>query len=99
MTQTTISEFLTKHPEAWGQGGYGVSANGRSVSVAHSDASKWCLIGLIYKVYGYAQSSNIREKLEAAMNVPLKQRNIPEWNDAPGRTVQDIITLAKKAGV
>lgn len=85
MTLTELADFFEQNPNAWCQDAGARDADGREVLPDNPDAVQWCIWGCIYKfgISYYAVHDRINESL-------------PGWNDNPGRTVQDVITMLRK---
>lgn len=82
-----LADFLEENPETWCQGHGAIDEEGAAVNPLNPDAVKWCLWGFGHKFHisYFDIYARIGESLVT-------------WNDAPGRTVQDVIAkLREKA--
>lgn len=96
-----ISEELESHPERWFQGALVKFATGAMASTGYGidrdDAICWCLEGHIYKhVDATVRVQAVFSFLEQAYGLIGTYNSLNGWNDAPGRTVEDVIELCKK---
>lgn len=74
----------------WCRGFYAYDARKRKVYPKDPDAVKWCALGWLIR-------ENRDSKLTDFSNTPLalKVGNISNWNDAPGRTWQEVRDVFK----
>ena len=67
----------------------------------NEEAVKWCLIGAAGKIQGhwYPFDNKLRDALEAVKQ-EIRRDSVyvclPDWNDAPGRTKQDVVDMLLK---
>lgn len=86
-------DFLKENPDKWGQGKY-----------IDYETDKYCMLGAIY----YRQTKGLKKggkkidilystycvAYEVLIKHPkLNKGSIIEWNDTPGRTVEDVISV------
>lgn len=89
----TVAEFFEQNPKLWVNRG---GAQG---------VEEYCLGQAICKVTGEPSSSAAYKKAEDACRQRLQKGEgwrgnaIFDWNDAPGRTVEDVIALCKEIGI
>jgi len=90
----TVAELFTRHPECWTQGVFFKDESDHELANADK-ATRCCLAGAIGFVHNYDVVCN-----------PLFYRvydflhqSVSKFNDAPNRTVAEIIQLAQEAGV
>lgn len=90
----SIVTELTEHPEHWCQDGIAFSKEIELVSPNDSQAVQWCLLGHVAK---RAIGSPLEQQYKDALYSMLDPgQSIGEWNDAPERTVQDVISLCER---
>ncbi len=91
-----IADELKSHPDHWFQGALVKFANGASSStefgVRTEDAVCWCLEGHICKRVDRDVSFWALDDFRKLAGVGTLFR----WNDAPDRTVNDVIALCEK---
>lgn len=88
-----IGKELTEHPERWTQDCYARNQKGESCATDSPRAVCWCILGELSlrapESYGlwesFARTSGFKDSNELA-----------EWNDAPGRTVAEVIALCEQ---
>lgn len=95
----TILELLAD-PARWCKGHLAVDANGRTVEPTSPRACRWCLLGALEACYAAAPSVPYRALRDAVREVCEVSGGYPAWfNDAPCTTHEDILAVARKAGV
>ncbi len=103
----TISELLTDESK-WTTEVYARDAAGRPVSAVDPTACRWCLTGAMIRCYTDPDQADAAEaKLLAAWArwEPRAHEQNPTastltgWNDAFGRTFEDVKALVEEAGV
>jgi hypothetical protein len=87
------SELLSQ-PGAWCQGTFAVALDGRAVSSTSKAACQWCLLGAV----NHCLKSG-RERDKAIDDIGWKVGNGIIWNDAPGRTQFEVVTLLQSVGL
>lgn len=84
----------------WCQGANARNWAGKKVDPHHKSACRFCLIGALDKIYDATSIAMMEAKLAL-----YQQRVIPhnmglaEWNDAPGRTKEEVIAALKQADI
>lgn len=84
-------------PEKWTQGYYATDANGKQTTSLSNDAICWCAIGALMKAYADDKDGNYAlafRKLNGAIRY-----DIINWNDAPGRTWEEVHGLLKELDI
>lgn len=83
---------LLDSPEKWTQGTIARNAHDDPCSEDSDDAVSWCLSGAIWRIYGPLglATSNLNDVFAA---IHVKVPNIPDWNDQPERTFEEVRTL------
>lgn len=80
----------------WTQDAYARDAKGRNVAAERANNAKsWCLHAAILRVTKY-NMSRVYDCIVALLRLPVRTSLIA-WNDAEGRTFQDVISLIDKA--
>jgi hypothetical protein len=90
-----ITKFLDS-PNKWTQEAYARDANGKECDECDPKAVCFCAAGLLEKFY-----SNDAEFLAAQERFAevIGERIIAPWNDAPGRTFEDVRDAFARAGL
>lgn len=91
----------------WLQRMYARDANGNSTFSESDNACSWCTIGAINMAYLGGRQVTIENsaKREAAIRLltsairPLGFDTIPQWNDAPGRTYEEVVETLRKLDI
>jgi hypothetical protein len=79
----------------WTQFGYAKDATGRTVSLQAASAVCFCLVGALQK----SGSTPLEPRLDAQLFFELNKTigkdslSIPSWNDARGRTQEEVLQL------
>ena len=76
----------------WCQGHYAFDKYGQPVNPESSHAVRWDLLGAIRRVY--LQDGEARTLIYDVL--VAKVGPLAEWNDTPGRTQNDVLTLLKE---
>ena len=96
MTQEykTVAELL-EDPKRWTQREDARAANGNYTYPDSPDAVCWCLYGAMKKIYPDIYAYN------AIRDTVIKKLNggIVFWNDATGRTHEEVLNLCKELGI
>jgi hypothetical protein len=90
-------ELLVK---GWTKGAYARAADNTPVSFANKDAFGWCMVGACYKANGLLNIRFLECNGLQYLWKAVKLGNEPElthWNDAPGRTLDDVLAVYDKA--
>lgn len=92
----TVQELLAVE-ERWAQGGHVFDSDGFAVpSINSPRASRFCLLGAVYKVYPTSSACLVAlAKLEEVSG----EAKLGLWNDAPERTHAEVLELVTKANV
>jgi hypothetical protein len=86
---------LLADPKAWIKENIAMNEKGFIVDARHSDAVCWCLMGGVYKIYGYdGEGHVIRMKIKKVIRV-----DPTSWNDVPERTHEEVISLCKELDI
>ena len=88
-----IANELTDHPERWTQYAFGLSVNRTVVPSGSELAVSWCLEGHFRRRDIFDSPDLHLDKSPIYWNYP----HVGAFNDAPGRTVADIIALCHYA--
>lgn len=87
---TDIARELRSNPAAWHQGNF----NNGSASYGHL-ATAWCLSGHLRK-RGHALGESVYDAFLEHIGADYV---VCEWNDTPGRTVEEVIALCDRVAV
>ena len=79
---------------AWTQWDYARDKNGMSVPSSQDEAKCFCLLGAILRVSRESGCLVGLTKVEAKLSKVVG--NYIDWNDAPGRTQQEVLDLLDK---
>ena len=91
----TRARELLAHEGAWTQGDFAHDAHGNSCDPRERCASCWCLVGALERA-AYDSSDPEGAMLEGAMYAlaaALGLDTLGVWNDAPGRTRDEVLQL------
>lgn len=93
-----VSELLDS-PEKWVQGVYATDKNDTSCFPYNQEACRWCLAGAIIRCYGIRNcwSASYGRAIDKLRK--LIRKNISDWNDAPGRTFDEVRKAVLEAGI
>lgn len=88
-----VADYFEVKPEAWIQGGFARTAAGLPVASDDEEAVCYCLAGALR-----AACDCVIERLKATavLREMLDGERLVSWNDAPGRTVEEVITTLRK---
>lgn len=97
----TVYEFFKKHRDKWTQGEMAKDEKGMPCSTDDENACCFCLAGAIDLIYGVSGKCEEADNRVTAtlQNKYNYYRHFVTWNDMPKRTVEEVIQLAKEAGV
>lgn len=84
---------LLDSPERWTQGWLAKDKEGRHVSVHADNATCFCLVGAVGKCYSGLRYLNVIEVLEKEIGM------IARWNDARGRTFDQVKALVERLDI
>lgn len=89
-------------PDKWTQGTYARTIEGIEVYTRDQNAVCFCAIGAITKAYATANNErfNAFKKLQAKLVEELGEDiDIPEWNDDPERTWEEVYNKLKELDI
>lgn len=92
-------DFIRK---GWCQRFYAVDRDGLMVSATDTEACRWCSLGALRVAYGVNKEENpAYYKVLDILQVRTQRMGISltAWNDATGRTQEEVIALFEEAGV
>lgn len=98
----TIYEFFSNNKHAWIQSHYATNEAGEVCDLGDTSACCFCLSGAVLYIYGGDMSAMLhadRRIHDVLRHEYGYTRHYIGWNDLPGRTVDEVIELARKAGV
>lgn len=78
----------------WTQATCARNSHGSTVPPGSADASCWCVYGALYAC---AAPPNALSDVCTAFRLAIDMQEIPEWNDAPGRTKEDVLRAFDQA--
>lgn len=97
---------LYKSPKRWHQGSYGLSEDGSEVhfklELSYKRPTRFCLTGAIFFIYNKSGRKNeMVDKLFGAIKKKYKNKfhSIPDFNDAKGRTFEEIMEVVELAKI
>lgn len=82
-----IKDLLTDESK-WVQQTYALDEVGNNVYSNNPNATRWCLVGALYRCYG--DSSTVLSVIYRKVYTAIGNQLISEWNDDPDRTFADI---------
>jgi hypothetical protein len=95
--------------KGWTQGAYAKDVNGTPVGYAGDDAACFCSLGAIFNAYEKLRPANdeIKDYRDLANAYGLARRvleettgeYVPSWNDAPNRTVAEVLAAFRTAAI
>lgn len=88
-----IAQELREHPERWTQGVFARDEKGIPCFPNDSKAECWCILGFIHK--SKPKTPDFWPQLCNLCGIE-NTGHLSKWNDAPGRTVDDVIALCEK---
>ncbi len=90
---------LLDHPSKWTQHALAKDAEGNPCMPLESQAASWCLLGAYYQCYGY---TGLDQFADAGRRYLIASKSgyeyISNWNNAPGRTVEEVRQFATAIG-
>ena len=104
----TMMRDLLEKPEGWTQGAYARDKNGKQVDeFSRNEATCFCIMGAAANVARKLQNGSSKDYDEAIMRVDMNYairnalehdwgesiRSIPDFNDNPRRTQEDVVQL------
>lgn len=89
---------VIENPASWHKGSYARDTYGLRVPVYSDNAVSYCTIGACNKVFNSWSTTyqEVLTRLQRAANVPPGE-GIPDWNDAPERTHEEVLAAFDKA--
>ncbi len=91
---TKFSEFFKPDGSNWCQEAMCLNEFGHPCPLVTGNPVKFCLLGGLVK---FCHDNKIDRKTLSEKVFPLVDDNITMWNDHPGRTVQEVIEVCKRA--
>jgi hypothetical protein len=86
---------LLSDSSKWTQGASARDARGYSLDPREPNAVCWCITGALCVCY---KDFNERTNKVKTLNDVLKSR-APYWNDTPGRTYDEVVTLLRELDI
>ena len=81
---------LIASPDRWTKGAIGRDVYGERCGADSAYSVRWCAIGALLKVYGYALTKEALRKLESTID------GVAKWNDAAERKHVEVVELLKE---
>lgn len=82
---------LLSDPSKWTQGAVARDYKGKPVYPDHEEAVCWCPVGAAQKCYPeYQQALEVGDRIRERIYGEPRQFGLPQWNDAPGRTFEEV---------
>jgi hypothetical protein len=94
----TVYELL-ESPERWHKGNYTNVADTLHTGINSPEATCFCILGAIRKVYKLTRDSNEYAAILKASLELAHYEYLHEWNDAPERTHAEVLEAVRKAGI
>lgn len=96
------AKAIIAHPANWTFGSYARDGDDRPVAINGEGACKFCLIGALYKAFGYSYAPDAHDKpafREAwkALSDLTGDEKLALWNDKLGRDHSEVIDLLDRA--
>lgn len=92
MSYSTLQELYSDKTR-WIKGCLAMTENSRVVNANDPEATRWCLLGGIQKVYGEEEGKIFPRFWNLGIS------DIMSWNDHSSRTVEDVQKIVKKLNV
>lgn len=89
-----VKDLLTDESK-WTKGAYARTAEGRMVFYRDIAATRFCLLGAIFRCYGAIGAGEITERVEKK----LSDCSTHGWNDDPRTTFADVRRLVEKLDI
>jgi len=89
-----IKELFSNDSSRWTRGANARDINGAREDVDSNSALCWCLVGASIKCYGRSSWSYICDKIVDKVGC-----RVVDWNDAPGRTFEDVKALVEELDI
>ena len=89
-----------ENPDEWTRGAWARRQGGKPTSPWSDDAEQWCAVGRVasfipMNVIDRHGEDFVLDKIQDELN--HYEGSVSDWNDAPGRTVGDIIEMYGRA--
>ena len=85
--------------KGWCQWVYARNQVGKKVDPHHKSACRFCLLGALDKIYDCTSIAMREAKQALYLHAIPHNMGLAEWNDAPGRTKEEVIAALKAADV
>jgi len=93
-TQMKIQELFSNDRSRWTKEVCARDINGAEVNFYDDSAVCWCLLGASAKCYGIDFEYDIYNKITAKVGC-----DVSDWNDAPGRTFEEVKDLVEELDI
>jgi len=93
-TQMKIQELYSNDPSRWTKGSDARDINGATVDVDDVSAVCWCLLGASARCYGKGRCIEMHDKIVDKVGCCVSH-----WNDAPGRTFEEVKALVEELDI
>jgi hypothetical protein len=90
-----VSELLSDASK-WCQGYLAIDKSGDPVAPEASEATSWCLFGALCKCYPYYNYNKTYRSVIEKLYDEGTYLTIPQYNDSPERTFEEIHTLVQE---
>jgi hypothetical protein len=91
-------EALLADESRWCRFSDAITCEGIGVPTHDKNATSWCLVGAIRKIYG-KESSKIIHQMQDLVRNKSSYHSVQRYNDSFGRTHKEVLDLVKEAGV
>lgn len=85
---------LYRNESRWCQGASARDARGFVSDIHGTNSVCWCFGGAIQRCYP-TSSVEVRQRIKDHLGI----ENLVHWNDAPGRTFEDVLAVVKELGL
>ena len=79
--------------QGWCQGRLAETAHGAEVHPCSPEAARWCLVGAVVRATGNGDSYPVLDAVIAHLGFDRRGESLRDWNDAPGRTVDEVAAV------
>ena len=90
---------LLSDASKWTQGTFARDKDGNDADWSSPSATCWCLKGEVNNCYRDSSEYAIHDKIRTDIGGSAWSISIPEWNDDPNRTYEDVVAVCKKLDI
>lgn len=89
-----IADAFESHPWTWGREWVATDASGNPVAIPSDRAVRFCIVGAVHRCKSVGVASS--RALDQALNLLGNNAAQGVWNDAPGRTVEEVVAKLRE---